>query len=181
MSRERVLRWSGLAAIASGALLLILALALLTARAGAAVPDPAVTALRLGANSLAVLALVGIYVALSPWAGRLGQAGIVLAVAGLLLLLTGLVPIAGSSLLLAGLLLCALACTRAGLGTGPGLWLWLAGAGLAFAMALAGMPVLAALGLMVSGCGRIWLGSSARRERPALARTPGLETAASPG
>ena len=67
-------------------------------------------------------------------------------------------------------LLFAVASTRAGLRTGPGLWLWLAGSGFAFFMTFLGWPMLVALGLFISGCGQIWVGCSARCERPALRR-----------
>jgi len=166
MSREKVLRWSGLAAIASGVILIALALALFTARATAAVPDVALFALRLGANILIVFSLMGIFFALSSWAGRLGQAGIVLLIVGILLSMANLITF-GWALLIPGLLLCAIACTRSGLGTGPGLWLWLVGASFSLVTALMDMPVLMALGVMISGCGRIWLGHAARQETPA--------------
>lgn len=175
MSREKVLRSSGLAAIASGIVLIALAIVLLAARTVAGIPDVVTVVLRLGAHILMVFALLGIYFALSPWSGKLGQAGVVLAVIGLLLIMAGFVAVAGWLVLLVGLLLCAIACTRAGLRTGPGLWLWLIGASVAFAMVQMGLPVLAALGVMVSGCGRIWLGCAARCEMPALTKVSGPE------
>ncbi len=178
MSREKVLRSSGLLAIASGAIVIALALALLADRATEGVPDVALVALRLSAHIPMVFALVGIYFALSAWSGKLGQAGVVLAVVGLLLIIASFFAVVGWVLLLLGLLLCAIACTRAGLRTGPGLWLWLIGASFAFAMAQLGWPVLVALGVLVSGCGRMWLGSAARGEMPALTKVSRPEAAA---
>ncbi len=178
MSTEKVLRSSGLVAIASGAILIALAIVLLAARTAAEIPDLVPVALRLSAHILMVFALVGIYVALSPWSGKLGQAGVVLAVIGLLLIIAGFFALVGWLMLLVGLLLCAIACTRAGLKTGPGLWLWLIGASFAFAMAMMGWPVLAALGVMVSGCARMWLGFAARGEMPALTNVTRPEAAA---
>lgn len=177
MSRERVLRSSGLAAIASGVVLLLLALVMVTDRVAPGIPDAVLFGLRLGANIIVVFALSGIFYALSPWSGRLGQAGVVLAVVGLLLLMAGFFPVASWAVLLLGLLLLAIASTRAGLRIGPGTWLWLAGSGLAFAMALVDRPVLMALGMLISGCGQIWLGCSARCERPALSKVSGPEAA----
>ncbi len=178
MSTEKVLRSSGLVAIASGVILIVLAIVLLAARAAAEIPDVVPVALRLGAHILMVFALVGIYVSLSPWSGKLGQAGVVLAVIGLLLIIAGFFALVGWLMLLLGLLLCAIACTRAGLKTGPGLWLWLIGASFAFVMAMMGWPVLAALGVMISGCGRMWLGFAARGEMPALTKVSRPEAAA---
>lgn len=177
MSRERLLRSSGLAAIASGAIMLVLALAMVANQLAPEIPDSLLAGLRLSANVLVVLALLGIFYALSPWTGRLGKAGIVLAVVGLLLLIASLFPVAGWGLLLLGLLLFASASTRAGLTTGPGLWLWLAGSGLAFGMVMIGRPVLMALGMLLSACGQIWLGCAARCERPALPKVSGPEAA----
>jgi len=170
MSRERLLRSSGLAAIASGVVLFLLALTLVAARLVPGIPDPVLVTLRLGANILVVFALMGLYFALSPWTGRLGQVGIVLAVVGLLLFLANFYPVVGWLLFLLGLLLFAVASTRAGLRTGPGLWLWLIGSGFTFITAFLGWPVLMALGVLISGCGQVWLGCSARCERPALRR-----------
>ena len=175
MSRERLLRSSGLAAIASGVVLLLLALTLVADRLVPGVPDPVLVTLRLGANILVVFALMGLYFALSPWAGRLGQVGIVLAVVGLLLLMANFYPVVGWLLFLLGLLLFAVASTRAGLRTSPGLWLWLIGSGFTFITLFLGWPVLVALGVLISGCGQIWLGCSARCERPALRRVSGPE------
>lgn len=175
MSRERLLRSSGLAAIASGVVLILLALTLVVARLVPGIPDPVFMALRLGANILVVFALMGLYFALSPWTGRLGQVGIVLAVIGLLLFMANFYAAVGWLLFLLGLLLFAAASTRAGLRTGPGLWLWLVGSGLAFIMTFVGWPILVALGVLISGCGQVWLGCAARCERPALRRFSGPE------
>ncbi|MFN2242747.1 MAG: hypothetical protein ACK2U2_10690 [Anaerolineae bacterium] len=177
MSRERVLRSSGLAAIASGVVLLLLALVMVADRVAPGIPDAVLSGLRLGANIIVVFALMGILYALSPWSGRLGQAGIVLAVIGLLLFMAGFFPVASWAVLLLGLLLFAIASTHAGLRIGPGAWLWLLGSGLAFAMALVDRPVLMALGMLISGCGQIWLGCSARCERPAMSKVSGPEAA----
>jgi hypothetical protein len=170
-----LLRSSGLAAIASGVVLILLALTLVAARLVPGIPDPVFVALRLGANILVVFALVGLYFALSPWTGRLGQVGIVLAVVGRLLLVANFYPVAGWLLFLVGLLLFAVASTRAGLRTSPGLWLWLIGSSFAFVTAFLGWPILVALGVLISGCGQVWLGCSARCERPALRRFSGPE------
>ena len=170
MSRERLLRSSGLAAIASGVVLLLLALVLVTARLVPGVPDLVSFALSLGASMLIVFALLGLYFALSAWTGRLGQAGIVLAVVGRLLVIANFYAAAGWMLFLLGLLFFAAASTRAGLRTGPSLWLWLVGSGFAFLMSFLGWPILVALGVLLSGCGQVWLGCSARCERPTLRR-----------
>ena len=168
MSKERLLRSSGLAAIASGVVLILLAFTLVAARLVPGIPDPVFVGLRLGSNILVVFALLGLYFALSPWTGRLGQVGIVLAVVGLLLFMASFYAAVGWLLFLLGLLLSAAASTRAGLRTSPGLWLWLVGSGFAFAMAFLGWPILVALGVLISGCGQVWLGCSARCERPAV-------------
>lgn len=178
MSTEKVLRSSGVIAIASGVVLIALALAQIAVRASAEIPDVVLIALRMSANILMVFALIGIYYALSPWSGRLGKAGIVLAVIGLLLIIAGFFTVAGWSLLLLGLLVCAIACTRTGLSTGAGLWLWLTGTSFSFVMAMMGLPVLTALGVIVSGSGRIWLGCAARCEMPALTKASRPEAAA---
>ena len=178
MSRERLLRSSGLAAIASGVVLLLLALVLVTARLVPGVPDLVFFVLRLGASILIVFALLGLYVALSAWTRKLGQAGIVLAVVGRLLIIANFYAVVGWLLFLLGLLLFAAASTRAGLRTGPGLWVWLVGSGFAFLMAFAGWPILVALGVFVSGCGQVWLGCAARCERPAQRRVSSPEAMA---
>ena len=175
MSRERLLRSSGLAAIASGVVLFLLALTLVAARLVPGIPDPVFIALRLGANILVVLTLVGLFFALSAWTGRLGQVGIVLAVVGQLLFMANFYPAVGWLLFLLGLLMFAVASTRAGLRTSPGLWLWLIGSGFTFITLYLGWPVLVALGVLISGCGQVWLGCSARCERPALRRFSGPE------
>jgi hypothetical protein len=95
MSRERLLRWSGLAAIASGVVLLFLALTLVAARLVPGIPDPVFSTMRLGGNILVVFALMGILFALAPWTGRLGQVGIVLAVVGILAFTASFFPVAG--------------------------------------------------------------------------------------
>ena len=177
MSRDRLLRWSGLAAMASGALMLVLAVTLVVDQLAPGIPDWLPVGLRLGANVVVVLALMGILYALSPWTGRLGKAGIVLAVVGLLLLIASFFPMAGWGLLLLGLLLFASASTRAGLSTGPGLWLWLTGSSLALLTALIDKPVLMALGMLLSGCGQVWLGCAARCEMPALGKVSRPEAA----
>jgi len=177
MSRDRLLRWSGLAAMASGALMLVLAVTLVLDQLTPALPDWPQVGLRLGANVLVVLALVGIFYALSPWTGKLGKAGIVLAVGGLLLLIASFFPLAGWGLLLLGLLLFASASTRAGLRTGPGLWLWLLGSSLALLTGLMDKPILMALGMLLSGCGQVWLGCAARCEMPALSNASRPEAA----
>jgi hypothetical protein len=112
------------------------------------------------------------------WAGKLGQAGIVLAVLGRLLVMADFYAVVGWLVFLLGLLLFAVASTRAGLGTGPGLWLWLIGSAFAFITTYMGWPMLVALGVFISGCGQIWLGCSARCERPALRKTSGPEVTA---
>jgi hypothetical protein len=178
MSRDRLLRSSGLIAIASGLLLLLLALTLVAARLTPGIPDLVFTTLRLGAHILVVFALMGILFALSPWAGRLGQAGIVLAVVGILLIIANFYPVVGWLLFLPGLLLFAVASTRAGLRTSPGAWLWLLGSSFAFITWLLGWPVLVALGVLIAGCGQIWLGCSARCERAAVRRFSGPEATA---
>jgi hypothetical protein len=170
MSRERLLRSSGLAAIVSGVVLLLLALVLVAAKLVPGVPDLVSFVLRLGASILVVFALLGLYFALAAWTGKLGQAGILLAIVGRLLVIADFFAVVGWILFLLGLLLFAAASTRAGLRTGPGLWVWLVGTGFAFLMAFAGWPLLVALGVFVSGCGQMWLGCSARCERPALRR-----------
>jgi hypothetical protein len=161
--------------MASGVVLLLLALTLVVARLVTGIPDPVILALRLGANILVVFALLGLYFALSPWTGRLGQVGIVFAVVGLLVFMASFYPTVGWLLFLLGLLLFAMASTRAGLRTGPSLWLWLVGSGLAFITTIMGWPVLTALGVLISGCGQIWLGCSARCERPAIRKVSGPE------
>ena len=168
MSRERLLRSSGLVAIAGGAVLILLALMHVAARLVVGIPDPVLVALRLGANILVVFALLGLYFALSAWTGKLGQAGIVLAVVGRLLIIANFYAVVGWLVFLLGLLLFAVASTRAGLRTGPGLWLWLLGSGFAFITVNMGWPILMALGVFISGCGQIWLGCSARCERPTV-------------
>lgn len=178
MSQEKLLRSSGLAAIASGVVLLLLALVLVTARLVPGVPDLVSVALRLGASILIVFALLGLYFALSAWTGRLGRAGIVLAVVGRLLIIANFFAVVGWFLFLLGLLLFAAASTRAGLRTGPSLWLWLIGSGFAFLLTFVGWPILVAMGVFVSGCGQIWLGCSARCERPALGRVSSPEAMA---
>jgi hypothetical protein len=135
-------------------------------------------ALRLGADILIVFALLGLYFALSAWTGRLGQVGVVLAVVGRLLIIANFYAVVGWFLFLLGLLLFAAASTRAGLRTGPGLWLWLVGSGFAFVVGFVGWPILVALGVFVSGCGQVWLGCSARCERPALRRVSSPEATA---
>ena len=172
MSRERLLRSSGLAAIASGVVLVLLALVLVAARLAPVIPDPVSIALRLGASILVLFALVGLFFALSAWTGRLGQAGIVLAAVGRLLVIADFFAVVGWLVFLLGLLLFAVASTRAGLRTGPGLWLWLIGSAFAFLTTYMGWPMLVALGVFISGCGQIWLGCSARCERPALRQAP---------
>ena len=178
MSRERLLRSSGLVAIAGGAVLILLALMHVAARLAPGIPDPVFVALRLGASILAVFALVGLYIALSAWTGKLGQAGIVLAVVGRLLMIANFYAAAGWLAFLLGLLLFAMASTRAGLRIGPGLWLWLVGSAFAFITTYMGWPVLMALGVFIAGCGQIWLGCSERCERPALRSSSHTETAA---
>ena len=177
MSREKLLRSSGLAAIASGVVLLLLALVLVTARLVPGVPDLVFFTLRLGADILIVFALMGLYFALSAWTGKLGQAGIVLAVVGRLLIIASFYAVIGWMLFLLGLLLFAVASTRAGLRTGPSLWLWLIGSGFAFLMTFVGWPILVAMGVFGSGCGQIWLGCAARCEMPALGKVSRPETA----
>ncbi len=178
MSRERLLRSCGLAAIASGVVLLILALTLVTARLVSGIPDLVFVALRLGASILVVFALLGLYFALSAWSGRLGQVGIVLAVVGRLLIIANFYAVVGWLLFLLGLLLFAVASTRAGLRTTPGLWLWLIGSGFAFLTTYMGWPILVALGVFIAGCGQVWLGCSARCERPAIPKFSGPEATA---
>jgi hypothetical protein len=158
--------------------LLLLALVLVAARLAPVIPAPVVTALRLGASILVLFALVGLYFALSAWAGKLGQAGIVLAVLGRLLVMADFYAVVGWLVFLLGLLLFAVASTRAGLGTGPGLWLWLIGSAFAFITTYMGWPMLMALGVFISGCGQIWLGCSARCERPALRKASRPEVTA---
>jgi len=177
MSRDKLLRWSGLAAMVSGALMLALAATLVLDQLTPAIPDGPQVWLRLGANVVVVLALMGIFYALSPWTGKLGKTGIVLAVVGLLLLIASFFPLAGWGLLLLGLLLFASASTRAGLRTGPGLWLWLTGSSLALLTGLMDRPVLMALGILLSGCGQFWLGCAARCEMPALGKVSRPEAA----
>ena len=177
MSREKLLRSSGLAAIASGMVLLLLALVLVTARLVPGFPDQVSFALQLGASILIVFALMGLYFALSAWTGRLGRAGIVLAVVGRLLIIANFFAVVGWFLFLLGLLLFAVASTRAGLRTGPSLWLWLIGSGFAFLMTFVGWPILVAMGVFGSGCGQIWLGCAARCEMPALGKVSRPETA----
>ena len=177
MSRQRLLRWSGVAAMVSGTLIVVLALAMVTDQLATGVPDSLLVVLRVGANVVVVLALMGIFYALSPWTGRMGKAGIVLAVLGLLLLIASFFPMAGWGVLLLGLLLFAAASTRAGLKTGPGLWLWLVGSSLALATWLMDRPILMALGMLLSGCGQFWLGCAARCEMPALGKVSKPEAA----
>ena len=178
MSREQLLRSSGLATIASGVVLLLLALVLVTARLVPGFPDQVSFALQLGASILIVFALMGLYFALSAWTGKLGQAGIVIAVVGRLLIIANFFAVVGWFLFLLGLLLFAAASTRAGMRTGPGLWLWLVGSGFAFLMSFVGWPILVAMGVFGSGCGQIWLGCAARCERPALGRISSPEVTA---
>jgi len=141
-----------------------------TARLVPGVPDLVSFVLQLGASILIVFALLGLYFALSAWTGRLGQVGIVLAVVGRLLVLANFYAVVGWLLFLLGLLFFAAASTRAGLRTGPSLWLWLVGSGFAFLMTFVGWPILVAVGVFISGCGQVWLGCSARCERPAQRR-----------
>ena len=178
MSRERLLRSSGLAAIASGVVLILLALVRVADRLAPGIPDPVFVALRLGASILVVFALLGLYFALSSWTGKLGQAGIVLAVVGRLLVVASFYAVVGWLVFLLGLLLFAAASTRAGLRTGPGLWLWLVGSGFAFITTYMGWPILMALGVFISGCGQIWLGCAAQCERPTVPRAATPEVTA---
>ena len=177
MSRQRLLRWSGLAAMVSGALMLVLALTMMTDQLATGIPDSLLVGLRVSANVVVILALMGIFYALSPWTGRLGKAGIVLAVLGLLLLIASFFPMVGWGLLLLGLLLFASASTRAGLKTGPGLWLWLVGSSLALLTVLMDKPILMALGMLLAGCGQFWLGCAARCEMAALGKVSRPEAA----
>jgi hypothetical protein len=158
--------------------LVLLALVLVAARLAPVIPAQVFIALRLGASILVLFALVGLFFALSAWAGRLGQAGIVLAAVGRLLVIANFFVVVGWLVFLLGLLLFAVASTRAGLRTGPGLWLWLIGSAFAFLTTYTGWPMLVALGVLISGCGQIWLGCSARCERPALRQVPRPEATA---
>ena len=147
MSRDKLLRWSGLAAMVSGALMLALAATLVLDQLTPAIPDGPQVWLRLGANVVVVLLIASFF------------------------------PLAGWGLLLLGLLLSASASTRAGLRTGPGLWLWLTGSSLALLTGLMDKPVLMALGILLSGCGQFWLGCAARCEMPALGKVSRPEAA----
>ena len=164
MSKQQLFRLSGWAGMISGVFDLLAALVIVVGVFVQGVPEAAVGAPLLVANVLIVFALMGVYACQAEQVGALGLTGFVLATGGLLLSLANFFPPSGSLLLLIGLLLLAIAGQRAGELAGGGLWLWLAGSLASTTAGLLRLFILLALGVIIAGLGRVWLGYTLRQK-----------------
>ncbi len=157
MSKDLV-RLSALAAILSSGLSFLTALVSMFAVFFPGFLDPAVTGLVVVTDLFIFFALVGFYGVQTKESGGLGLVGFALAV--LTIPATILLPSLGFPLFLVGILLFAVANMRARVLPAGGMWLWFAGAMVAVPAAFLNLTILFALGLVVIGCGRAWLGAA---------------------
>ena len=156
MSTKDLFRLSALAAILSSGLAFLTALVSMFAVLIPGILDLVVTGLVWITDLFIFFALVGFYGVQTRETGGLGLAGLTLAV--LAIPATVLVPPLGFPVFLMGILLFAIANMRARVLPAGGMWLWFAGAMVAVPAAFLGLRILFALGLVVIGCGRAWLG-----------------------
>lgn len=156
MSKD-LFRLSALAAILSSGLSCLTALVSMFAVFIPGFLDLVVTGLILVTDLFIFCALVGFYGVQTKETGGLGLAGFTMAV--LALPVTVLLAPLGFPLFLMGILLFAIANMRAGVLPAGGMWLWFTGAMVAIPAGFLNLRILFALGLVVIGCGRVWLGA----------------------
>lgn len=157
MSRD-LFRLSALAAILSSGLSFLTALVSMFAVFIPGFLDLVLTGLMLVTDLFIFFALVGFYGVQTKETGGLGLVGFALAV--LTIPATVFLPPLGFPLFLMGILLFAIANMRARVLPAGGMWLWFAGAMVAVPAAFLNLRILFALGLVVIGCGRAWLGAA---------------------
>jgi len=165
MSVNRLFRWSGGAAVASGVFALLCAGTLIAASVVPAMPGIAAVALLMLTDVLKLFALMGLYGGRVRESGWLGLAGFILAVTGQLFGAAEFFPPSGWAMFALGLAMIAAAAGRGGAlpqwGVGC-LWVWLVGIVVSLAGGILDLTLVLAAGLAIQGCARIGLGIAMR-------------------
>ncbi len=154
MTTEKLIRWTGLSSMISGAIIFLAALT-------AAIAPNAVGTIVLIAGVFLLFALMGLYLCQIEETGILGLIGFVVAIAGAYISVGRFLPPSGTVIFWVGIILLAVATMRARVlpywATWL-LWLW-AVAGLVSIVALvANSIVLLAIGLVLSSIARAGVG-----------------------
>jgi hypothetical protein len=169
MSTNKLINLSSTAAVISGFCSILAALAIFGTDFIPNIPDIIAGILILVADILIIFILMGVYGVQIEESDQTGLTGFAISTIGLMLSLSGAFSPLGRFVLVTGLFILAYASRNTAVLPTAGLWTWATGVALSLigifvsiAFDSSVVTIVIAAGVLVSGLGRVWLGTALR-------------------